>query len=85
MSAALTALAVLVAQQVLEQDLQRERQPRDVEARLQRVEPVDLERAARQRQLGACIEAVGGGHVGLLAVAFTGLAGIIALASARGG
>ena len=34
--------AVLVAQQVLEQDLQRERQPRDVELLLQCVQPVDL-------------------------------------------
>ena len=34
--------AVLVAQEVLEQDLQRERQPGDVELRLQRVEAVDL-------------------------------------------
>ena len=34
--------AVLVAQQVLEQDLQRERQPRDVERLLQGIQPVDL-------------------------------------------
>ena len=33
----------LGAQQVLEQDLQRERQARDVEALLQRVEAEDLE------------------------------------------
>ena len=34
--------AVLVAQEVLEQDLQRERQPGDVVALLERLEPVDL-------------------------------------------
>ena len=34
--------AVLVAQQVLEQHLQRVRQPGDVELRLERVEPEDL-------------------------------------------
>ena len=35
-------VAVLEPQRVLQQDLQRVRQPRDVEALLQRVEPVDL-------------------------------------------
>ncbi len=35
-------LAVLVAQQVLEQDLQRERQPRDVVGGLQRVDAKDV-------------------------------------------
>ena len=34
--------AVLGAQQVLEQDLQRERQPGDVELLLERVQPIDL-------------------------------------------
>ncbi len=48
----------LGAQQVLEQDLQRERQPRDVEGRLQRVEPVDLDRAVADRERAACVEAV---------------------------
>ena len=43
--------AVLVAEQVLEQDLQRERQAGDVELRLQRVEPVDLERAVADLEL----------------------------------
>ena len=43
MSAAVDRAVALGAQQVLEQDLQRERQPRDVEARLQRVEAEDLE------------------------------------------
>ena len=42
---------VLVAEQVLEQDLQRERQAGDVELRLQRVEPVDLERAVADLEL----------------------------------
>ena len=46
-------LAVLVAQQVLEQDLQRERQPRDVELRLQRVEPEDLVRRVPDAQRGS--------------------------------
>ena len=41
MSSRAHADAVLVAQQVLEQDLERERQPRDIEARLQGVEPID--------------------------------------------
>ena len=54
--------AVLVAQQVLEQDLQRVRQPRDVEARLQRVEPVDLVLAPADREGGAGAEGVLGGH-----------------------
>ena len=44
--------AVLVAQQVLEQDLQREGQPRDVVLRLQRVEAED--RRARARRPSAC-------------------------------
>ena len=35
-------LAVLGAQQVLQQHLQRERQPRHVEALLQRIQPEDL-------------------------------------------
>ena len=42
---------VLVAEQVLEQDLQGERQAGDVELRLQRVEPVDLERAVADLEL----------------------------------
>ena len=50
---------VLVAQQVLEQDLQRERQPRDVVRRLERVEPEDLIRALPdgERRLG--VEGIG--------------------------
>ena len=40
-------LAVLVAQQVLEQDLQRERQPGDVVLRLEGLEPEDLVAARR--------------------------------------
>ena len=57
-------LAVLVAQQVLEQDLQREGQPRDVELGLERVQPEDLVGpvANGQRRLGAKAVA-GGGHV----------------------
>ena len=50
--------AVLVAQQVLEQDLQRERQPRDVELRLQRVEPEDLVGLAADLEVGAGVEGV---------------------------
>jgi len=42
--------AVLVTQQVLEQDLQRERQARDVVARLQDLEAVDLELATTNLQ-----------------------------------
>ena len=42
MSSARDRDAVLEAQQVLEQDLERVRQPGDVELRLQRVEPEDL-------------------------------------------
>ena len=50
--------AVLVAQQVLEQDLQREGQAGDVELRLQRVEPEDLVRVAADLELRACVEGV---------------------------
>ncbi len=52
----------LGAQKVLEQDLQRERQPRDVEALLQRVDAEDLKAPVGERELGAGIEAVGGHH-----------------------
>ena len=58
MSSAVTGLAVLVAQQVLEQDLQREGQPRDVELRLQRVEPEDLVGLAADLEVGAGVEGV---------------------------
>ena len=51
-------LPVLVAQQVLEQDLEREREPRDVELRLQRVEPEDLVGPVADRERGAGVEAV---------------------------
>ena len=50
--------AVLVAQQVLEQDLQRERQPCDIELGLQRVEPEDLEGLAADLQVRACVEGI---------------------------
>jgi hypothetical protein len=57
-------LAVLVAEQVLKQDLQRERQSRDVELRLERVKPVDLVRRIPDAQGGSGIKAVsdGGRH-----------------------
>ena len=50
----------LRTQEVLEQDLQRERQPCDVERRLQGVERVDVDRALADGQRAARIEAVGG-------------------------
>jgi hypothetical protein len=56
-------LAVLVAQQVLEQDLQRVRQPGDVELLLERVEPEDLVGLAADLQVGAGAKGVGMGHV----------------------
>ncbi len=52
-------LAVLVAQQVLEQDLEAERKPRDVELGLQRVEPVDLVGAVAHVECALGVEAVG--------------------------
>ena len=52
MSAAVDRAVALGAQQVLEQHLQRERQPRDVEALLQRVQAEDL--VARARRPRAC-------------------------------
>ena len=55
-------LSVLVAQQVLEQDLQRERQPRDVELGLQRVQAVDLVLRVADAELGLRVKAVSGGH-----------------------
>ena len=51
-------LPVLVPQQVLEQDLQRERQPRDVVARLQRVQAIDLVVAVTDGECRPGIEAV---------------------------
>ena len=51
-------LAVLVAQQVLEQDLQRERQPGNVESRLERVESEDLVGAVTDAELRPGVEAV---------------------------
>ena len=56
--------AVLAAKQVLEQDAQRERQPREVEPeRLGRaIEPVDRVRAAAHREGGACVEGVERGY-----------------------
>ena len=59
---AVTAVAVLVAQQVLQQHLERVRQPRHVEALLQRVEPEDLVIAAGV-EFGAGTEAVRMAHV----------------------
>ena len=50
--------AVLVAQQVLEQHLQRERQPRHVVGRLQRLEAIDLVGAPADLELGARVEGV---------------------------
>ena len=50
----------LRAQEVLEQDLQRERQPGDVEGGLQRVEAVDLEGALADGERAAGIETVRG-------------------------
>ena len=60
--------AVLGAQEVLEQDLQGERQPRDVELRLQRVEAVDLvtcgrrprARRGRRRSCQPCLQTTRG-------------------------
>ena len=49
---------VLQPQGILEQDLERVRQPRGVELLLEGIEPVDLEPAARDLELGACSEAV---------------------------
>jgi hypothetical protein len=51
---------VLRAQEVLEQDLQREREPLDVEGVLQRAEAVDLDGAVADRQRAAGVEAIGG-------------------------
>ena len=53
MSRGLDGAVALGAQQVLEQDLQRERQPRDVEAGLQRVEAEDLEAGAARPRASA--------------------------------
>ena len=50
----------LRAQEVLEQHLERERQSRDVEARLQRVETEDLEPPCPHRELCTGVEAVCG-------------------------
>ena len=50
--------AVLGAQQVLEQDLEREGQPRDIEARLQGVEPIDHVLAPADAERGASVEGV---------------------------
>ena len=52
-------LAVLVSQQVLEQDLERERQAGDVVLRLQRIQAEYLVRAVVHRQRGPRVEAVG--------------------------
>jgi hypothetical protein len=49
-------------QQVLEQDLQREGQTRDVEPRLQGVQPEDLEGAVADLQVGPSVERVRVGH-----------------------
>ena len=49
---------VLVAEQVLEQHLQRERQPRDVELGLERVEPEDLEGLAPDLEFRPRVEGV---------------------------
>ena len=54
--------AVLVAQQVLEQHLQGEGQPRHVVGRLQRVEAIDLVCAPADLELGARVEGVLGAH-----------------------
>ncbi len=51
-------LAVLVAEQVLEQDLERERQPRDVELGLKCVEAEDLVVTLAHRQAGLGVKAV---------------------------
>ena len=50
--------AVLVAQQVLEQHLQREGQPRHVVGRLQRFEAIDLVGAPADLELGARVEGI---------------------------
>ena len=63
MSSLWTEIAVLVAEQVLEQDLQAERQARDVVFRLQRVDPEDLPLFAAGCQRGFGVEGVVG-HVG---------------------
>jgi hypothetical protein len=54
------AAAVLVAQQVLQEDLQRERQPGDVELLLQRVEPLDLIVAPADLEVGMGVEGIVG-------------------------
>ena len=53
-------LSVLVAKEVLEQDLQRERQPRHVVLGLEGVQAVDLVRALTDGELGFGVEAVRG-------------------------
>ena len=58
MSCLRTRHAVLGAQQVLEQDLQRERQPRDVELLLERVQPVDLIGTPADFEVGAGVEGI---------------------------
>ena len=60
MSAAVDRAVALGAQEVLEQDLQRERQPRDVEGVLERVEAVDVDGAIADRERAAGVEAVRG-------------------------
>ena len=50
--------AVLVAEQVLEQDLQGEGQARDVELRLQRVQPEDLVRVAADLEIRARVKGI---------------------------
>ena len=50
--------AVLGAQQVLEQDLQRERQPRDVELLLERIQPVDLIGTPADLEVGTGAEGI---------------------------
>jgi hypothetical protein len=52
----------LAFQQILEQDLQREGQPGDVEFGLEGIESVDLIRPVADRQFGPGVKAVGG-HV----------------------
>jgi hypothetical protein len=62
MSAASTDPLPSGAQEVLEQDLQRERQAGDVEARLQRVEAEDLVGLIAHPEVRAGVEGVGMGH-----------------------
>ena len=73
-------VAVLEAQEVLEQDPQRVGQPRDVVAGLERVEPSDVVPRAADLECGACTKGVG--HVTDSIRAAIGCDGLVSCASA---